>query len=62
MKSWLRSAERNGGTIMWSCLACDGQPPGQYLDDPEGRRAHQQAAGHWPVKGRPLVAVSGVGT
>ena len=51
-------AEKDG-LIIWSCLACKGQPPGQYLDDPEGRKAHQAAAGHAPRPGRPLAPLLG---
>jgi hypothetical protein len=47
--------------ILWSCLACGGQPPGQYLDDATGRADHQAATGHAPIAGRPLFPIAGVG-
>jgi hypothetical protein len=58
-RNWLNRAERDG-PVLWSCLACGGQPPGQFLDDPEGRAAHHRAAGHPPVAGRPLGPLMGL--
>jgi hypothetical protein len=47
--------------ILRQCLACGGQPPGQYLDDATGRADHQAATGHAPVAGRALCPLAGVG-
>jgi hypothetical protein len=58
MRNWHR-AERDG-PILRACLACNGKLPGQYLDDPEGREAHQAAAGHAPRPGRPLAPLLGL--
>jgi hypothetical protein len=49
------------GPILRECLACGGQPPGQYLDDAQGRVDHQAEAGHAPKAGRSLCPVAAVG-
>jgi hypothetical protein len=53
MRSWLNRAEQ---PVLRACLACDG---GQFIDDAQGRAAHQARFGHRPVAGRPLAPVMG---
>lgn len=59
MRNWLYQAESTA-PILWSCLACGGQLPGQFLNDAIGRADHQAASGHAPVAGRPLAPLMGL--
>jgi len=58
MINWLRSAEKDGTPVLWSCAAT-GCPSGNYINDPQGWADHQAATGHRPMPGRPLCPVAG---